>query len=93
MTFRGVDPKQQKPWPGVFPWRSSDTAAQYMVPLCQEQLPDANPIWHRVQPMSHHVSQHRNMSSANINLPEVAQRKDSQVLPVKSYLILAYQTF
>ena len=30
------------------PRRSADTAAQYLVPLCQEQLPDVNPIWHRV---------------------------------------------
>ena len=28
--------------------RSADTEAQYSVPLCQEQLPDMNPIWHRV---------------------------------------------
>ena len=42
--------------------RSSSTrpvlsTAQYLVPLCQEQLPDMNPIWHRVQLWSHFVFQ------------------------------------
>ena len=48
VTFRAVAPRQQEPWWGRNPWRSADTAAQYSVPLCQEQLPDVNPIWYRV---------------------------------------------
>ena len=41
------------------PRRSADTAAQYLVPLCQEQLLDVNPIWHKVLPIVHHMSKPR----------------------------------
>ena len=62
MTFRAVAPRQQEPWRGGAPQKSADTAAQYLVTLCQEQLPDVNPIGHRVLtvvihcvPISDHV--------------------------------------
>ena len=51
VTFRGVDPRLPEPWQGGSAQRSVETAAQYTVPLCQEQLQDVNPIWHRVQTM------------------------------------------
>ena len=35
------------------------TTDQYLVPLCQEQLLDVNPIWHKVLPIVHHMSKPR----------------------------------
>ena len=46
-------PRQQEPWWGGAPQKSADTAAQYLVTLCQEQLPDVNPTWHKRSDCGH----------------------------------------
>lgn len=62
--------------------------------LCQEQLPDVNPIWHRVSAYGHTMCPNvRTGLQQTLISPQVAQRKDSQVPPAKDYLILTYQTF
>ena len=72
--------------------RSADTEAQYSVPLCQEQLPDMNPIWHRVLTVvTYLATQLQIRFSANRIPPQVAQRKVSQVPQARKYLILTYQ--
>ena len=86
VTFRAVAPRQQESWWGRAPRRSADTAAQYSVPLCQEQLPDMNLIWHRVLTVvTPCVS--TSDQAIRVNL-KFTQRKNSQVPPAKSYLIL-----
>ena len=74
--------------------RPTVTAAQYLVPLCQEQLPDVNPICHRVlTAVTHLATQLQIRFSANQIPPQVAQRNVSQVPQARKYLILIYQVF
>ena len=52
------------------------TILQYLVPLCQEQLLDMNPTWHRVLTVvTHLASQLQIRSSANQISPQVTQTK------------------
>ena len=93
VTFRGAAPRQQASWWGAAAQWSADTAAQYLVPLCQKQLPDVNPIWHRVLTVVTPCVPTQLWPSANFNLLQVIQAKASQVPLAKSYLILTYQIF
>ena len=69
------------------------TTDQYLVPLCQEQLPDMNPIWHRVLTMITPCVPTQLWPSANLNMPQVAQRKASQVPPMKTLCFWIIQYF
>ena len=74
--------------------RPTVSAAQYLVPLCQEQLPAVNPICQTVPTaVTHLATQLQIRFSANQTPPQVAQRNVSQVPQVRKYLILMYQVF